>query len=415
MFELRSLAHVSNWRTVLLDEPMPPEWFRQLPEFLKETAHEFLDSPSTELTAVATAALNRWYASSTGQATLAGFARALWSQMEYYGAHAMPGHDARHAMYKVPAASLQYVAAEGVEGWERVGVLGALLHDHGRWPEERLFGFPASSVLHARLSFLLGRELLESFEMPDPIKRHILLAAIRHTTGASPADPMPLKLTVAADRDQLYGPEIILRMAHHGIDADGAGSSYFGERPGVTVLDRLERFLTHRLPGPLFSREAHVSQLWQVLATFLLIAEEAGPSRRRFDRIKVARRAASAPWKDFSWEVAFAAARSHLTPFRCPFEALNSLLDAPHTQPAAVYRVEAASKLDLISAPNAARLGAALHHAHTARMAFDADEAAALRRIMLSHGDDALMGVLCGLVQDHSQPATESVSLRLLA
>jgi hypothetical protein len=310
----------------------------------------------------------------------------------------MPAHDARHAMYKEPAAAIQYADAEGVEGWERVGVLGALLHDYGRWPEERLFGFPSSSVVHARLSFLLGRELLTSFDMPDPIKRHILMAAIRHTTGAAPADAMPLKLTVAADRDQLYGPEIILRMAHHAIHPDGVGSCYYGERPAETVLDRLERFLTHRLPGPLYSREAQMARLWQVLATFLLIAEEANDSRRRFDRIRSVHIGTGGPLARFDWADAFEAAGSHRTLAGCPVEALNSLLDAPHTTAAPVYRVEAASKLESISAPNAARLAAALRYAHMMRVAIDDEEAAALRRIEVSHGDDALLGALCGLL-----------------
>lgn len=106
------------------------------------------------------------------------FCDALWKQMAIIALKAQPAHDARHAMYKVPAAALAYIHSERVEGWERVGVL-------------------------------------EPFDMPTRVKQHILLSALRRTAGADATDPMALKITVSADRDQLYGPEFALRIVHH--------------------------------------------------------------------------------------------------------------------------------------------------------------------------------------------------------
>jgi hypothetical protein len=282
------------------------------------------------------------------------------------------------------------------------------LHDHGRWAEERVFGFPDSSVVHARLSYLLGHELLEAYEMPLLIKQHILMAAIRHTTGAAPSDAMPLKLTVSADRDQLYGPEIILRNAHHTIGTDGGGSSYYGERHGRTVLERLERYLSHRLPGPLFSRHSQVNLLWQILATFLLIAEAPAASRQRFERIAAHQPAASELLPAFDWRRSYEESQQYLTNSLSPAEALDALLMAPHLAPAKVYRLEAQSKLSCVSEDNAPRLAGALWYAHQLRHALDADEHLALERIAALNSSDALISGLCALVLDQG-PAISSL------
>ena len=387
------LDRTRNWREFLLEEPLDAELAARLPEFLKATAQNFLAGFRPDTTTAEADALNRWYASSTGQATLAAFTRELWTQMESVAGNAMPAHDARHAMYKVPATSLDYVAAGNVVGWERVGVLGALLHDYGRWAEERIFGFPGISVLHARLSFLLGQELLETFEMPPRLKQHILLAAIRHSSGAEPADPMPLKLTVAADRDQLYGPEIVLRLVHHAVGPQGALSCFYGERPGRTVLAHLGHFLVHRLPGPLFSRESAVHRLWLILATFLLIAEAPAASRERFSRVT------TLPYVGESNPArAFDAAEAQRNVADCPVEALSALLSAPHVAPAQVYRQEALGKLAGISADNRPRLASALHYVNASRIALDAEQFLSLEGIRRANSDDQMVSTLAGLL-----------------
>jgi hypothetical protein len=389
-----SLHSQLPWRELLLESPLHADLAARLPEFLKSTAQEFLHSVPAHLSALEVAHLDQWYASSAGQGALVAFTAALWDQMDHFAAYAMPAHDARHAMFKVPAASLEYLEAEQLEGWERIGVLGALLHDHGRWAEERIYGFPGASVLHARLSYLLGDELLTRFEMPAPIKQHILLAAIRHTSGASPADPMPLKLTVSADRDQLYGPEIILRLAHHASGTDGADSSYYGERPGRSVLAQAERYLTHRLPGPLFSRETQVLKLWGVLAKFLLLAEAPEASAERFTRILQGEPGAPSNTQPFQWKQEWAAANALSSSVLSLPEALDQCLSAPNLAPSKQYRREAFEKLLLVSGDNRPRLAAALHFTHGARVALDAEQAQNLTRIARAYTQDPLISGL---------------------
>ncbi len=354
MSGMPSLEQVRRWRELLLEQPLHPALAVALPDFLKQIAQDFLAEVPAEVSGAQVAQLDRWYVSSAGQEALVSFTHALWDQMSHFAARAMPGHDARHAMYKVPAASLEYMAAEQVEGWERIGILGALLHDHGRWAEERIFGWAGASVVHARLSYLLGRELLETIDMPVFVKQQILMAAIRHTSGATSIDPMPLKLTVSADRDQLYGPEIIVRMSHHAVGRLGGGSSFYGEKPGRTVLAQLERFLTHRLPGPLYSREAEVRGLWQVLATFLLVAEEADASRQRFSRVLEEGAAAGTAFI-FDWAAEFERAEGQRNTCDSPHDALAELLRAPHVAPSPGYRRAALDKVSAVTASNRPR------------------------------------------------------------
>jgi hypothetical protein len=391
------LKHVRRWREVLLEQPVHADLAAALPDFLKQTAQDFLADVPADLSKAQVAQLNRWYGSSAGQGALVEFTTRLWDQMAHFAAGAMPGHDARHAMYKVPAASLEYMVAEQVEGWERVGVLGALLHDHGRWAEERIFGWPGASVLHARLSYLLGRELLEPIEMPVYIKQQILMAAIRHTSGATPIDPMPLKLTVSADRDQLYGPEIILRMAHHATGRQGGGSSYYGERPGRTVFTQLERYLTHRLPGPLFSRDETVNGLWRVLANFLLIAEEPDASCDRFERY-LRERGGTGSSRPFEWITEFARAERWRGTRQSPEDALTELLGAAHIAPSADYRRAALEKLASMTPANRPRLASALHYANEARVSLDEQQFEALGAVALANAGDAVVTTLTGLL-----------------
>lgn len=86
--------------------------------------------------------LDAWYESGEGQVVLLDLFGRLWAKMEDISQWAMPAHDRRHPMYKVPASSIEYIQAERVRGYERVGVFGALLHNQGRWAEERIFVGP---------------------------------------------------------------------------------------------------------------------------------------------------------------------------------------------------------------------------------------------------------------------------------
>jgi hypothetical protein len=169
------LQNTTHWRQFFFHDALPEDLPEVLPVYLKQRSQAFIETVPYSFTDKQTQQLNAWYWSSEGQEVLLLACDALWKQMAIHAQKAQPAHDARHAMYKVPAAALAYIQAERVEGWERVGVLGALLHDHGRWPEERIYGEPLQSQLHAQISFVLGQEWLEPFDMPTPVKQHILL------------------------------------------------------------------------------------------------------------------------------------------------------------------------------------------------------------------------------------------------
>jgi len=191
--------------------------------------------------------LNEWY-HGEGQGVLCDLFKKLWLVLESLSISAMPSHDARHAIYKVPASALELIDAENITGWERVGVLGALMHDWGRWSEERIFGAPQGGSTHSRMSFVLAKEFLEDFAIPGEIKWHILNAVLVHTKGATENDPMVAKITVTADREQLWGPEFILRLMHH-IKAPGMCECIYPEGVRSDIFSKIERIFSHRLLG----------------------------------------------------------------------------------------------------------------------------------------------------------------------
>lgn len=381
-----TLANTTNWRRFLLEDP-PPDWLREgLPDFLKATGQQFLDATPAHIEPVAAAALDHWYQSAEGQDVLAKFTAALWDQMASLSAHAMPAHDARHAMFKVPAAALEYIHAGDVQGWARLGLLGALLHDYGRWAEERIWGYPGESLVHARLSFLLGRELLQQFDMPEAAGEQILLCAIRHTTGAVPDDPLPLKVTVTADRDQLYGPELVLRLFHHAVGPAGETSSFYGELPGVTVLDRLYAFLRTRLPGPLFTRQSHVNHLWSILATFILRCETFEASRKRFVT-------GEKPLErfGFGWRRAWEAAQADCPSGPALMESARAVLSAPNVAPSARFHEMALTKVQSAPVESKPALAAALAYIAEQRRTEDARQLRALKILRIDYQEDALV------------------------
>ncbi len=402
-----SLYGARTWRDLLLTAPVQPALVEALPRIVRAEGQSFLHlhpDLAHEPQTAQQAELDAWYASSEGQETLREVFFALWDQMNAFSAHAMPAHDARHAMYKVPATALEYIESEKLQGWQRVGLLGALLHDHGRWAEERIFGHPGESVLHARMSFVLGREVLERFDMPSLARQHILLSALRHTSGAGPEDAMPLKVTVSADRDQLYGPEIVLRLSHHAPGPDGSLVCFSSTEDVLSprsVLGRLSHFLLYRLPGPLFTRQSHVDELHRILLTFLLLAEPADLSRARFDQLRSRDRQHSLG-AGFSWEEAWSTAQAEALALPEPSlrDAAERLLSAPATAPSAHYRQLALRRLAALPDVRQEQACLALSYADAQRKRHDALQAQALLRLraesdsFLRAGVDRVLPVL---------------------
>lgn len=222
--------------------------------------------------------LNDWYDSEKGQTVLLNFIQDLWKLLQNRAQKSMPAHDARHALYKVPAFSIKYAKAEGVTGFERLGLVGALGHDYGRWAEEHIFGNATSSVIHARMSFVLVREFISNYDIPYLLQQEILYSILRHTTGAKPEDNMIVKLVVTADRNQLIGSEIVLRLTHHK-PGDKDLNLFFppkyqeGEKYDYrhSVMQCIAQYYFSRLPGPLFSLAKEVRALYKNQAIFLYL------------------------------------------------------------------------------------------------------------------------------------------------
>ncbi len=398
------LASPTSWKQTLLEDELPPSLAHELVPFLKAEGQAFLDRTAEHPTAAEKDEADRWYGSAEGQQTLTALTRAIWAQMFPLAEHAMPAHDARHAMFKVPTSALEYVLAEDVQGYERVGVLGALLHDHGRWAEERIFGGPGASLVHARLSFLLSRELLGAFEMPAVVRAQILLAVIRHTSGADPEDAMPLKLTVAGDRDQLYGPEFVIRMFHHTVSDTGDSAAVYSSPPATSILDRMEHFQRNRLPGPLFAMQSHVDWLRWTQRMFLLMCEPAPVSRARFEFDVTGQGQAKRPIQPaehgpYDWAGEWAHAQELRPQADDAYAQLEALLRLPNLAPGAHYRDAALAKLQSVPEHLLPTVAGSLLWVRQQVQWNDERQRVVLHR--LARHDDALLATLSQLLLDH--------------
>ncbi|MDF3838094.1 hypothetical protein P3W85_34940 [Cupriavidus basilensis] len=334
------------------------------------------------------ATLDAWYESGEGQAVLLHLFQRLWAQMADIARWAMPAHDSRHAMYKVPATSIEYIQAERVRGYERVGVFGALLHDHGRWAEERIFGGPWCGGLHARLSFLLAREVMEDLPIPPLLRDQVLRAVAQHTKGATSADPMVTKLTVSPDREQLYGPEIILRLMHQVPKETGELAAILrSAHSRSSVLDRLMHFWANVLPGPLFSRQGHVDELRHILGTFILMSQDREASRAQFASVA---RAKLPPGFRFDRAWACADALRPHTEISVQ-EALRTFLAAPNRAAGAGYMAAALAKAKTVEPHQTTRVAGALEWARAQRVRQDLRQEQALRDARDWFREDALL------------------------
>lgn len=379
------------WYTVLFEAPASDFMVTDLPAQLQRIGQAYLTMTPLRVKPTLAAEARRWYFSEEGQETLCAVFTQAWRQMASQAPHAMPAHDARHAMFKVPATALEYLQAEAVPDFERIGLLGALLHDHGRWAEERLYGQPGPGMLHARLSFVLACELLEKFEMPAVIREQILIAVLKHTSGAVPTDPMPHKLTVVADRDQLYGPEIILRLFHHTPKQDGGLRDIY--KGPHSVMDSLTHLLSNRLPGPLFSMPQQVRWLQGVLLTFLLMAEAETASAARFcsgERSGKPVDYAVVGEGVMDWQTAWHHAQA-LAPRTGSRDALSRLIQAPETARNPQHNKTALARFERLTEAEQDRLGTALTWADQQRFHNDIRQREALFGIAREYVHDTFV------------------------
>ena len=396
---------VRSWRRYLFEDRTPSEAAPDLVLYLKEVARAFLDRTDLLPDAATRTHLDNWYESSDGQQTLKSVFERLWSDMRAWAPRAMPAHDARHAMVKVPASGLEYVVAESTRGWERLGLLGTVLHDYGRWAEERIWGGPQHSLVHARLSFLLGSELLDGVDMPPQARNQILLSAIRHTSGADEDDPMPLKIVVSADREQLVGSEIVLRLVHHIPMPNGDLSSFCMSKGARSVLDRLFHFASTRIPGPLYSRSAHMERLVDVLIDVILLSEDIHASRLRFEALQGRKPANLLGAPDFSWESRWRSAQELHVGESDAHIAVERLLSSSNVAPDPRFVSGALAKLPNPDDRQYERVARALSYADRKRIDEDARQLAALHSIA-AHSGDGLMSALAARLIEFCGPTS---------
>jgi hypothetical protein len=255
------------WHRRLFVAPLAERDRDEIFELARVEGRAFLDRYRPSAFAAQRGALDDWYRSAQGQDVLCGATRRLWRHLMALAPHAMPAHDARHAVVLVPAAAVLIAHDERIAGSARLGVLAALLHDQGRWAEARLHGHPTEGLLHARLGFLLAREFLRDSAIPPALQDELLHAVLVHTSGADADSPDITKLAVAADMTQLHGPEFVLRLMHH-LSLPPAPTCFVDECTGTSLVDRFDHFLGQRrdllFASAAEARERGLAHLWAV-------------------------------------------------------------------------------------------------------------------------------------------------------
>lgn len=259
-----------NWYNKFFKEKITEEFKENINKELKEEFQKFYKEYDNSLCDKEHKELNDWYYSEAGQKEILRFIQDFWFKLTHNSSEAMPAHDARHALFKVPTYALKYIYSENVNGFERLGVIGALGHDFGRWAEERIFGNAQGGSTHSRMSYVLLKEILEDYHFPYAIKMSLLNSVIKHTTGANSDENMHIKLTVSPDRDQLIGPEMILRILHHK-PKDNSVKVFFDEPNQESVMYAIVKMYFSRLPGPLFSLENELRNSYKTTLTFCLM------------------------------------------------------------------------------------------------------------------------------------------------
>jgi hypothetical protein len=157
----------------------------------------------------------------------------------------------------------------------------------------------------------------------------------------------------------------------------------------------LTSFCVIRLPGPLFSRQAHVDELYGILRDFILMAEPAARSERRFQRQEKNMNGRQA-LGGRDWAPTWEAAQALRPKANDPKAAFRELLNARQAAPSEEHREAAIAKLDTVPEDCLETLAGALTWVNQQRLLQDARQVKALEEIMLEYPNDRFLRGVAG-------------------
>ncbi len=244
--------------------------------------------------------MNSWCSSDQGKKTIFDLTKEtlrIISLCSKYSDNLLGGHDIHHFMQDVIGA-MKITDSENIHDYRELVLITSLLHDIGRSPEalirrnKKLGNELGEEVRknHAAISFYFARHLFKFFPIQPAIKNRMLHAILNHTGSPSGVSDENFSLddisnlTVSADRSDLTGADLILRVISH----EGGELGYllsalsaklnstrvhsFGENDGKTSIFEIIEFCIRNLRpiyGETGERMAHDGKV--IAGTFLYL------------------------------------------------------------------------------------------------------------------------------------------------
>src|SRR3989339_539272 len=176
-------------------------------QYAQETLPQIAESEKEQL--------DTWVLSVEGSEIIAEVVDVFFHLITSTAQHGFPGHDERHTYMVVLSGLVQAVERkEELRPYERLFLLGAVMHDFGRLLEPAFFGKPIGGLIghvHPQMSFHFARRVLNCFSIPKKLIDHIVFSILEHQHPRQGATRMA-RAVQRADREQLIGPEAVIRM-----------------------------------------------------------------------------------------------------------------------------------------------------------------------------------------------------------
>lgn len=166
--------------------------------------------------------LDVWAQSGQAKALLRDVVKDSLDFLKSYEGQGTPAHDLRHILFKDITEALRFKEEDKVKGYRRWFLVASLWHDAGRLIEgafDSLNIQPDKKIDHSVFSYALCKEFLEPYNIPVPLKDHILYAVLGHS-GVN-THTFIGRATQRADRLQTVGTEGYLRALAHDMGVSG--------------------------------------------------------------------------------------------------------------------------------------------------------------------------------------------------